>query len=303
MEENGFRSIGATTYLCPTPTVMLGCAADDGWKRGEGKPNLVTVAWAGICCTKPPMISIALRPERFSYGLIQHSGEFTVNLIGETLLAAMDFCGVKSGRDLDKFVELGLHPAEIEPLLIAPALLEAPACLCCKVRQVLPLGTHDLFIAEIVQVHVNEKYFRADGSIDEQAMQLVAYVHGKYRALGNELGFFGYSVASEDALKRRATVARKQTSKAAERKGQRTKDDTRKEKPGMMGHREASVNPRKNTKRLTIKADRQSSDKAKTMPDVASNHGQTAEMKDKEASRALKPSTRKRAQGKAAKRG
>ncbi|HNW86581.1 MAG TPA: flavin reductase family protein [Candidatus Limiplasma sp.] len=208
MDNPAFRPIGPTTYLCPTPTVLVGCAADSAWQQGKGGANLITVAWAGICCTKPPMLSISLRPERHSHALIERSGEFTVNLIGEPLLPAMDFCGVKSGRDLDKFTALGLHPQQADPLSIAPALREAPAYLCCKVRQVLPLGTHDLFLAEIVQVHVGKAYFREDGSINEQAMRLVAYVHGKYRALGAEIGFFGFSVAGDAARKRRAAEAK-----------------------------------------------------------------------------------------------
>lgn len=204
-DQTGFRAIGATTYLCPTPAVLVGCAGDGEWTRGEDRPNLVTVAWAGICCTRPPMIGISLRPERYSYELIRRSGEFTVNLVGEPLLAAMDFCGVRSGRDVDKFAALGLTAVQAAKLAVAPALLEAPAYLSCSVRQVLPLGSHDLFLAEIVEVQVGEAYFRTDGSIDEQAMRLVAYVHGKYRALDEELGFFGFSVAGEAALRRRST--------------------------------------------------------------------------------------------------
>lgn len=204
MEENGYRAIGATTYLCPTPTVLVGCAADGGWRTGEGgRPNLITIAWVGVCSSKPPVIGVAVRPERFSHGLIAASGEFTVNLIGEPLLHAMDLCGVKSGRDMDKFAELGLTPLPAEGLAAAPALREAPAYLSCKVRQTVSLGSHDLFLGEVVQVNVHDEYFRADGSIDEQAMALVAYVHGKYRALGEELGFYGYSVAGPEALERR----------------------------------------------------------------------------------------------------
>lgn len=303
MEEKGFRAIGATTYLCPTPTVMVGCAADDGWKRGEGRPNLVTVAWAGICCTKPSMISIALRPERFSYGLIQQSGEFTVNLIGQSLLHAMDFCGVKSGRDLDKFATLSLHPAEAEPLLIAPALMEAPACLCCKVRQVLPLGTHDLFIAEIVQVHVNERYFREDGSIDEQAMELVAYVHGKYRALGSELGFFGYSVASEDALKRRSTALMRQALQTDRSHGRKPSGGNGKGKTGIIGHMDGATSLNTKSKRSTMKMDRHSGDKADATATAADNHGQTSDTVTKEKSEASKPLKKNKAQRTGTKRG
>lgn len=210
MEENGYRAIGATTYLCPTPVVLVGCAADGGWKTGAGgRPNLITVAWAGVCCSKPPMIGIAVRPERFSHGLIAASGEFTVNLVGEPLLRATDYCGVKSGRDMDKFAELGLTALPADGLDAAPALAEALAYLSCKVRQTVSLGSHDLFLGEIVQVNVHDVYFQADGSIDEKAMALVAYVHGQYRALGDELGFYGYSVAGPEALERRMPTARK----------------------------------------------------------------------------------------------
>ncbi len=212
MEENGYRAIGATTYLCPTPTVLVGCAADGGWRSGgQGRPNLITIAWVGVCSSKPPVIGVAVRPERFSHGLIAASGEFTVNLIGEPLLHAMDLCGVKSGRDMDKFAELGLTALPADGLAAAPALREAPAYLSCKVLKTVSLGSHDLFLGEVVQVNVHDAFFREDGSIDEQAMALVAYVHGKYRALGDELGFYGYSVAGPEALERRmpAAAARK----------------------------------------------------------------------------------------------
>ena len=209
-KPENFRSIGATTYLCPTPSVLVGCAVDDGWKRCEGAaPNLITVAWTGICCTKPPMLSISLRPERYSYDLITRTGEFTVNLISESLTRAMDFCGVKSGRDMNKFETLGLHAIEAAPLTVAPALAEAPVYLPCRVRQTIPLGSHVMLVADILDVCVREPFFRADGSLDEQAMKLVAFVHGKYRALGNELGFFGYSVASPKVWKRRMPEKKK----------------------------------------------------------------------------------------------
>ncbi len=204
MAEAAFRTIGATTYLCPLPTVLVGCAADGGWQNGgAGKPNLITIAWTGICCTKPPMLGISVRRERHSHALLLASGECTVNLVGEPLLFAMDYCGVKSGRDVDKFKALGLHAIPAEGLDSAPALAEAPAYLSCKIRQVVPLGSHDLFLAEIMQVSVAQAYFRTDGSIDEQAMALVSFVHGKYRATGSEIGFFGYSVASDAVLQRR----------------------------------------------------------------------------------------------------
>jgi flavin reductase (DIM6/NTAB) family NADH-FMN oxidoreductase RutF len=200
-ENDAFGAIGATPFLGPVPAVLLGCADKDGGKR-----NLITVAWAGVCCTKPPMVSVAIRPERHSHGLITRTGEFTVNLVGMPLCRAMDYCGVKSGRDTDKFAALGLTPVAAPPLGVAPALLEAPAYLCCRVRQVIPLGSHDLFLAEIEEAYVRREYLRADGSIDEKAMDLVSFIHGKYFTTGEELGFFGYSVAGKAALERRMRV-------------------------------------------------------------------------------------------------
>lgn len=196
---SSFRSIGATTYLCPIPSVMLGCADP---QKGAA-PNLITVAWAGVVCSKPPMLSVSIRKERYSHDLIAGTGEFTVNLVGRRLCRAMDFCGVKSGRDVDKFKTLGLTAVAAPGLATAPGLGEAPAFLSCRVHSVTELGSHDLFLAKIVEVSVQERYFLSDGSIDENAMELVSYVHGKYRALSDVLGFFGYSVASPEALKRR----------------------------------------------------------------------------------------------------
>lgn len=213
MSQDSFRPIGPTTYLCPTPTVLVGCAGDAGWLTGETRANLITIAWAGVVCSKPPMVSVAIRPERYSHGLVSRSGEFTVNLIGQPLLYAMDYCGVKSGRDIDKFAAMGLHALPAKGLATAPALAEAPAYLSCKVSKVIPLGSHDLFLGEVVEVCVRDEFFLPYGSIDERAMALVAYAHGKYRGLGDELGFFGYSVASEDVLARRMPNAVRQSGK------------------------------------------------------------------------------------------
>lgn len=210
--NDAFRAIGPTPYLYPTPAVLIGCAGAHSAPEDAGRPNLITVAWAGICCSHPPMLSIAVRPERHSHALLTETREFTVNLVGEPLLCAMDYCGVKSGRDVDKFAVLGLHAIPTPELRYAPALAEAPAFLSCRVQQVIPLGSHDLFLAEILQVNVQDNYFRPDGSIDEAAMQLVGFVHGKYRALGPEIGFFGFAVAGDAALRRRmpAKPARKE---------------------------------------------------------------------------------------------
>lgn len=197
-QTTNFRTIGPTTYLCPIPAVMLGCAAPEG-----GEPNLITVAWTGVVCSKPPMLSVSIRKERLSHDLISRSGEFTLNLVGRGLCRAMDYCGVKSGREVHKFASLGLDAIPAPGLARAPAVKQAPAFLSCKVHSIQELGSHDLFLADIVQVSVQDRYFLADGSIDEGAMQLVGYAHGKYHALGEALGFFGYSVASPKALERR----------------------------------------------------------------------------------------------------
>ena len=194
-----FRQIGATTYLCPIPAVVLGCADPEHGQR----PNLITIGWAGVVCSKPPMISVSIRKERLSHSIIANTGEFTLNLIGQDLCEVMDFCGVKSGREVDKFAHLGLTAVPAPQLDVAPAIGEAPAFLSCKVRQIIELGSHDLFLAEVKQVSVADRYFLPDGSIDEEAMKLVASVHGKYRAVKEALGFFGFSLASPEVRARR----------------------------------------------------------------------------------------------------
>ena len=199
MQSSSFRTIGPTTYLCPIPAVMLGCADPE---RGID-PNLITVAWTGIVCSKPPMLSVSLRKERFSHDIIARTGEFTLNLIGRELCRAMDFCGVKSGRQVDKFSALHLTPIAAPGLSAAPAVAQVPAFLSCRLHSITELGSHDLFLADIVQVSVQDRYFRPDGSIDESAMELVSYIHGQYYATGDPLGFFGYSLASPQALQRR----------------------------------------------------------------------------------------------------
>lgn len=194
-----FREIGPTTYLSPIPSVLVGCADP---ANGFG-PNLITIAWAGVVCSKPPMVSISIRKERHSHALVKNSGEFTVNLVGRPLLKAMDFCGVKSGRDVDKFAHLGLTPVPAPGLDAAPGIAEAPAFLSCQLRQIIELGSHDLFLGEVRQVSVADRFFREDGSINEDAMELITYIHGTYHSVSEAQGFFGFSIASPEALKRR----------------------------------------------------------------------------------------------------
>ncbi len=198
-DKSAFRSIGPTTYLSPVPVVMLGCADP----ARQIRPNLITVAWAGIVCSKPPMISVSIRKERYSHSIIKETGEFTVNLTSRALCEATDFCGVKSGRDVDKFAAMNLTAIPAPGLTVAPAVAEAPAFLSCQVKEIIELGSHDLFLAQVVDVNVAEGYFTDSGAINEEAMDLVGYVHGKYRAMSDVLGFFGYSIASDEALERR----------------------------------------------------------------------------------------------------
>ncbi len=195
-----FFAIDPCPLLAPVPVVLVSCAGR------EGNPNLITLAWAGTVCSDPPMLSISVRKSRYSYGLIESTGEFVVNLVDQRLAKAADFCGVKSGRDMDKFAACNLNAIPAPPLAHAPALQEAPAYLCCRVEKVLSLGSHDLFLARIVGVAARTAFKDEKGSLRLDTAGLVAYNHGVYQALGDVLGFFGYSVAGEKALKNRMAV-------------------------------------------------------------------------------------------------
>ena len=213
-----FRAFGATTFLSPVPAVMLSCR---GTEPGFDRNNLITVAWAGIVNSNPPMVSVSLRPSRHSYTQIMQSGVFCLNLINQPLCRAADFCGVKSGRDVDKFAEMGLHVREV-PDFDAPALDEAPAFLCCRVKQRIPLGSHDLFLCAVEQVYVSDALFDENGSLHMGKAHLVSYAHGEYFPLRDRPeGFFGYSVAREDILRRRLGEPR--TAKRRPPKGGRRK--------------------------------------------------------------------------------
>jgi len=173
--------------LYPVPVVMISC------KRKDEKPNIITVAWAGTICSDPVMVSISVRKERHSYDIIKETGEFVINLVTKDLTFATDYCGVKSGRDVDKFSEMNLTPVEVEGVS-APAILESPLSLACKVKEIKELGSHDMFIAEVVSVTVDDKYMNKDGKFELNSTGLVAYSHGEYFELGEKLGKFGYSV-------------------------------------------------------------------------------------------------------------
>lgn len=174
------------TLLGPVPPALVTCGTME-------QPNAITVAWTGIVCTHPPMTYISLRPSRYSYGIIEKSGEFVINLTTAAICKQVDFCGVKSGRDMDKIKACGLHIAPMRGVS-APLLEEAPLSLACVVKQKIPLGTHDMFLAEIVGVAVEEKYIDSKGKLNLQQSGLAAYAHGEYFALGRKLGSFGFSV-------------------------------------------------------------------------------------------------------------
>lgn len=174
--------------LYPVPAVMVSCG-----REGE-TPNIITVAWAGTICSDPAMLSISVRPERYSYDIIRETGEFVVNLTSKELTRATDWCGVKSGRDVDKFKEMNLTAAPAVRLKGAPIIAESPVNIECKVKDVLELGSHHMFIAEVAGVQVSEKYMNETGKFELNKLGLVAYSHGEYFELGEKIGKFGYSV-------------------------------------------------------------------------------------------------------------
>ena len=192
-----FAQLKPGTLLCPVPAVMVSCAS------AEEKPNIITIAWAGTVCSQPPMVSVSVRKERHSHHIIRESGEFVINLVGRDQLKACDFCGVKSGRDVDKFSACGLTAVDVPEMAYTPAIGESPLYLACKVEQVLELGSHDAFVARIVGMGVAPEIMDENGKIDLRRAELTAYSHGTYYALGEAMGFFGYSVASDEVLQRR----------------------------------------------------------------------------------------------------
>ncbi|MCD8121681.1 MAG: flavin reductase family protein [Clostridiales bacterium] len=173
--------------LNPVPAILVSVA-----RPGE-KPNLITLAWAGTICSEPPMLSISVRRERYSYGILTETGEFAVNLVNRELAFATDYCGVKSGRDVDKFADMKLTPIAL-PHIGAPGIAESPLIMECKVKQMIPLGSHDMFLADILGVTVDEKYMDENGKFHLNDAGLIAYSHGTYFTLGEQIGTFGYSV-------------------------------------------------------------------------------------------------------------
>ena len=183
-----------SNMLYPVPAVLVSCADEDG------HANVMTAAWAGTICSDPVMLSISIRKERYSHGIILRTGEFVVSLTTEKLAKATDYVGVKSGRDIDKFDlkgELKLTPSRSK-YVRAPGIEESPVCLECRVKQVLTLGSHDMFIAEVLSTDIDESYLDENGRFDLSAAGLIAYSHGEYYSLGKLLGKFGYSVKKKN---------------------------------------------------------------------------------------------------------
>lgn len=176
------------TMIYPLPAVLISCG------ENEQEYNLFTVAWTGTVCTNPPMCYISVRPERHSYEIIKRTGEFVINLTTASLARATDWCGVRSGRDYDKFSEMGLT-VEAAAVVKAPIVAESPVSIECRVKQIVPLGSHDMFIADVVNVLVDEKYINPEtGKLELERADMIAYSHGEYFRLGKAIGHFGWSV-------------------------------------------------------------------------------------------------------------
>ncbi len=175
-----------SAILAPVPAALVTCGTIE-------KPNVLTVGWTGIVCTRPPMTYISVRPERFSHDIIMNSGEFVINLTTSAMVKQVDFCGVKSGKNTDKITACGFHTIPANKVSV-PLIDECPVSLECKVTENKLLGSHTMFLAEIIGVDVDEKYIDSKGKLNLQQCGLAAYAHGEYFALGRKLGDFGFSV-------------------------------------------------------------------------------------------------------------
>lgn len=181
--------------IAPLPAVLVTCGTLE-------KPNVFTVAWTGIINTQPPKTYISVRPSRFSYEYIKNQGKFVINLVSAADVRALDYCGVRSGRDRDKFADTGLEIVPALELEDTPVIKSSPLSLECVVTDVISLGTHDMFLADIVATDVNEELVNSEGRLRLDKAELVAYSHGEYFSLGKKLGSFGYSVRKKRKGKR-----------------------------------------------------------------------------------------------------
>lgn len=177
----------AGNMLYPLPAVMVSVT------DGKGQDDIITVAWTGTICTNPPMVYISVRPSRFSHHMLMETGEFVINLTTEKLTRATDYCGVRSGRDVDKFKETGLTREKAE-FVKAPMIKESPVSIECRVTEVKKLGSHDMFLAEVLAVHADEAYMDENNRFDLNRARPMVYSHGEYLGIGKKIGTFGYSV-------------------------------------------------------------------------------------------------------------
>lgn len=179
----------------PLSAVMVTCRGKDG------KDNVLTVAWTGTVCTNPPMAYISVRPSRYSYSMIMETGEFAINLTTEELAFATDYCGVTSGRDVDKFQRCNLHKVQADEVDV-PLIEESPVNIECRVREVHEYGSHTMFVADVLCVHADEKYMNETGRFELEKSKPLAYSHGTYFGLTNPMGTFGYSIKKKEGKKK-----------------------------------------------------------------------------------------------------
>ena len=182
------------TFIYPLPAVMVSCGTME-------KSNIITVAWTGIINTNPPMVYISLRPSRYSYELIKKQGEFVINLTNKELARATDWCGVRSGSKFDKFKEMRLHKEKAN-FVKCPMIKESPVSVECKVKEIKELGSHHMFIAEILAINSDDKYINDKGAFDISKCNLIAYSNGHYYQMGKKIGKFGFSVKKKKKLKK-----------------------------------------------------------------------------------------------------
>lgn len=182
--------------LYPVPAVLVSVA------DSEGKDNLITIAWTGTVCSDPAMTYISVRKERYSHHMLKENKEFVINLVSKEICRAADFCGVRSGSDLDKFEATGLTREKASTVNV-PLVKESPVNIECKVTQVLELGSHDMFLAKVTAVQVDESLLDEKGKLDLNKAHLVAYSHGEYQTFDNILGTFGYSVKKDKKEKKK----------------------------------------------------------------------------------------------------
>ena len=236
----GKRQFKPGNMLYPVPAVLVTVA------DREGNSNIFTVAWAGTICTNPPMLSISVRPERHSYHMMKETGEFVVNLTTESMTWATDYCGVRSGRDVDKWKETGLTPEKANVVNV-PVIKESPVNIECRVVKVEELGSHHMFIADVVAVDVDEAFHLS-------MAKPLAYSHGRYYGMGEELGSFGYSVRKQE----KGAKAGRKTSKSAEKAGGTGKV---RKSADVNGGKKATARPERTRKANSQKSDSPRNDK------------------------------------------